>query len=144
MRHAIGLTFVVALALPACAQDKPAAEDEKLYGTWVVASLVVMGDTIPDFEGPTTYAFSKGGRVVIKGRHDELSGTFKVALTKSPQEIDLIWQEKDKAPKTTRGLYRIDGDTLLLAISPKGPEGERPTAFDSKTFGIITFKRQKP
>jgi hypothetical protein len=50
MRHAIGLTFLAALALPAWADDKP-AEDEKLYGTWVIGSaLLVPREVAPQLE----------------------------------------------------------------------------------------------
>jgi uncharacterized protein (TIGR03067 family) len=145
-RHALGLALLTAsLMTPAWADDKPVAEDETLYGTWVLTSLEDMGKAVPNFEGGGTFVFSKGGKVTMKekGRPDQ-EGAFKVAATKSPREIDLIGpKEEGQVQETMKGIYQIEGDTLKLVFSSRKPEGERPTSFEKAKL-VLTFKRQKP
>ena len=79
----------------------------------------------------------------MKGKPD-LEGIFQVAPMKNPREIDITTpMQEGKKPETIKAIYQVDGDTFKMASSLKGPEGERPTAFDSKTSGIMILRRLK-
>jgi uncharacterized protein (TIGR03067 family) len=144
-RPVIGLTFLAALALPAWADDKPPTEDEKLIGTWNVVALSFGDMKLGLPEGNSSFTFSKGGKVVAKlmGKPDT-EGAYKVGLAKTPREIDITAPlEPGKKAETMKGIYQVDGDTLKMNFA-KAPEGERPTAFDSKTTRTLHLERKKP
>jgi uncharacterized protein (TIGR03067 family) len=135
MRHAIGLTFLVALSLPAWAQDKPAEEDEKLYGTWTVTWFELCGQ---GFQGSGAFIFSKGGKFTQKATgHADDGWTFMVDASRTPRKLDLI-DPKGGAMMT---IYAINGDTLKIAYESGG---KRPTGFDSRQNMVLTLERQKP
>jgi uncharacterized protein (TIGR03067 family) len=144
-RQAIGLVLLTALAIPAWADDK-AAEDEKLIGTWILQSVEMGPNKESLLEGGVTFVFSKGGKTTRKLKDlVDKEGTFTVAVSKEPKEIDLIGPKKEgKKQEITKAIYKIDGDTLIMAIPATEPDGERPTAFDSKRAFVYTLKRQKP
>ncbi len=142
MRHAIGLTFLATLALPAWAEDK-AVEDEKLYGTWAVSSLEIMGQKFPLAEGLAYLVLTKGGKGIRKGEgQPDEEGTWKATATTKAFDWVALKQEA-KVDKNMKGIYQLNGDTLILALTNE-PGEERPTTFDSRKAAIMTLKRQKP
>jgi uncharacterized protein (TIGR03067 family) len=147
VRHAIGLAFLaVVVVLPTVAARQDAPEDEKLYGTWRVTSLETMGKVEEAKEGrDASIVFSKGGKAVMKetGKPDEI-GSWKVSTSKNPKEIDIIGPKQEgKKQEFMKGVYDVQGDTLKIAISSEGPEGNRPAKIDPKEAVIVTLKRQK-
>jgi uncharacterized protein (TIGR03067 family) len=146
MRHAIGLAFLAALAMPAWAEDKPTAEDEKLYGTWVQISVEDEKGVEPTPDGQVLLVFSKGGKITGMDKSGPLMNlTYRVNPTRSPRDFDLI-ESKDggKKQETTKGIYLIEGDILKMSFPSDRKDADRPTAFDAKKAKIWTFKRQKP
>jgi uncharacterized protein (TIGR03067 family) len=80
-------------------------------------------------------------KVVVQGKQVE-AGTFKVAGGKS---IDLTISEGKQKGRTQLGLYKIDGETLTVALPPDGSEKERPKDFESTAENrveVTTLKRQ--
>ncbi len=140
MRQALGLAMLTALAVPALADDK-GTDDEKLVGTW---EMVQVDEPLKKqtFErGDLTMCFSKGGKLTTKRKGaPEEDSTFKVSSGKSPKELD--WEIPGGT--TTKVLYRIDGDTLVMAVPRDGPRGDRPTGFTLDKAILVTYKRQKP
>ena len=80
------------------------------------------------------------------GNKKEMAEVTALDLNTDPKCIDLTESRPDKSLRTTEGIYKIDGDTLQLAIAaPKGGK-LRPTNFDKPTDGRIivwTMKRVK-
>jgi uncharacterized protein (TIGR03067 family) len=143
-RYEIGLALLtLVLAAPAWAKEMR-AEDEELYGTWVLASVEIMDQATPVPQGTQSSTFSRGGRVAIqiKGKPD-LEATWKVFPARSPTEIDVILPTKEgEKPQISKAIYQVDGDLLKVAVSTNG--SELPLAFNSTTSRILIFKRQKP
>jgi uncharacterized protein (TIGR03067 family) len=142
MRHAIGLAILLpVLALPAWSQDKP-AEDEKLYGTWVSSSALLVA---PPVEALTLF-FSKRGTTIK--RHDlvERTGGYTTAPAegKDFRLLDLFQMKGGKPVEDTRvkAIYRIEGDTLTLVFFDKGKV--RPASLDAKDARILIYNRPKP
>ena len=48
---------------------------------------------------------------------------------------------KTATEKEMKVIYAIDGDTLRVAMSIKGPEGPLPDSLGSKEAILFTFKR---
>ena len=71
--------------------------------------------------------------------HTEL-GTYELEPTSDPKTIDVV-TELD----TSKGIYRLEGDSLRICGVPNG--AERPTEFVTKrgtTQTLFVLKRQKP
>jgi uncharacterized protein (TIGR03067 family) len=131
------------LALTSQAADDKKADKDKLQGTWVATSITV-GDKSIDVpkEKQATFTF-KGDKMTVHDpeKNKDEEGTFKIDEKK--KEIDLTGpSEKDpKVLETMMGVYSLDGDTLKLGISNKGPKGDRPKGFDDKECVVMVFKR---
>jgi uncharacterized protein (TIGR03067 family) len=143
-RSILAFAALTVLVATTAAADKADADLEKLQGSWNIASIEIDGKAIPAPEGGGTFVFAKGKKLVMKekGKADK-EGTYKMSADKTPKQLDLVGPGKDKKTEVMETIYQIDGDTLKLAFSAKGPKGKRPTAFDSKTAIVMTLKRQK-
>jgi uncharacterized protein (TIGR03067 family) len=141
-RHAIGLVLLTALAVPVLADDK-GNEDEKLYGTWVATSREFKGETTPFKEGGTVLTFSKGGKLRIKFPGEpEQEGAFVTPPSKEPLAIDVTIQTAPNRTVMVKGIYRVEGNTLTVALGKGGTD--RPDALDPAKNAVVTYKRQKP
>jgi uncharacterized protein (TIGR03067 family) len=144
-----GLTLLCLVVVQSQAADDKKADKtdkDKLQGTWVATSIDFMGKTLPVPEGKELSFTFDGDKLKIHDpdkKKDE-EGTFKIDEKKDPKEIDLTGPKDDnpKETETLKCLYKLDGDTLKLAISEKGPKGDRPTKFDDKSV-TMTFKKKK-
>jgi uncharacterized protein (TIGR03067 family) len=143
MRRVIGLAILLpVLALPAWSQDKP-AEDEKLYGTWVTGSALLLAPPLDAL----LLEFSKGGTTTIKQLNlvDRYGGyTTAPAKGRDFRLLDLFEMKGGKPVESTRvkAIYRIEGDTLTLAYSDKGTA--RPASLDPKAAKVLIYNRPKP
>jgi uncharacterized protein (TIGR03067 family) len=122
-------TLLVGLALIAGApakKDAPAKEPPTLVGDWAGESGIHGGK--PENPPPgTTLTFTADGKVLFKeggdGKPEE--GSYKADAKKDPAEIDITPPDGPKG-EILRGIYKIEGDTLTLCFSMKGPaEGVR-------------------
>ncbi len=74
-------------------------------------------------------------------KNKDEEGTFKIDEKK--KELDLTGpSEKDpKVLETMQAVYSLDGDTLKLGMSSKGPKGDRPKGLDDKECVVMILKR---
>ena len=81
-----------------------------------------------------------------RGDKKETIRVTAIDTTTDPKCIDLVEIRADKTERTLEGVFKLDGDTLLLAFAvPKGAKN-RPTSFDKPTdpgTQVWTFKRVK-
>jgi uncharacterized protein (TIGR03067 family) len=128
------------------AADEKKADKDKLEGTWELVSYEVNGKVTPAPEGKGMTLTFKDGKVTKKAKDEkDEEGTYKIDDTKKPAEIDMTTPKKGKPDEkeTMKGIFMIDGDTLKIGFTAKGPDAPRPTAFDGKETGIMNFKRKK-
>jgi len=136
----LGLAVFVAAPAPKEAKKDPPS----LIGEWVPESAIHGGKYDPPPPG-TTITFTKEGKCVIKEGPDKErdSMTFTFDPKRDPPEIDLNEPRGGMKSEAMKGIYKIDGDSLLLCLSR---HGERPKEFASPAGSdsiFITLKRLK-
>jgi uncharacterized protein (TIGR03067 family) len=138
----LGLAAVVLAA--SLAQGGDAKKDrEKLQGTWLVKSMRIGGKDVPPpvKDGKLTFT---GDKWTQTGGGSSEKGTYKLDSTKTPKHIDVVLQLDGKDGLTLPGIYRLEGDTLQIAMPAKGLFSPRPTSFEDKNAAVLTLKREKP
>jgi uncharacterized protein (TIGR03067 family) len=131
-------------SLPAAqvSTDEPLTDKEQLQGTWMLTALERDGKAVPKapLERLRLKITFNGNKVTFEyPDHTEL-GTYQVDPTTEPKTIDVV-TELD----TSKGIYRLEGDTLTICGAPNGEE--RPTQFASKRGTrqtLFVLKRHKP
>jgi uncharacterized protein (TIGR03067 family) len=145
---------------PRSGPAKPETDTEKLQGTWEVIESRLDGETRPVPEGVD-------GRLVIEGDDFRLmfmtkqsvlqklnSGdgsllfaTLKLNTTKSPRNIDLVISKDPEAHELCLGIYKLDGNDLMLCLPYLKPCERRPTEFTAEKGSdqqLYKLKRAKP
>jgi len=141
-----------AMAAPVTTKDPLKDEMKRFQGRWMPVCVETEGKTIPpegleDLE--QLEVLVDGDKVVLKEEgtiKESWSVTFRIDPTKAPRTIDLSVSVQGSRPKTARGIYRLDGDTLTICILPPTKEPERPTEFVTKPGSrnlLWTFKRKE-
>ena len=133
--------LVLGSALALLGADPPADQSQKelarFQGAWVIASAEQDGRPEPSV---------KDTRVIISAdqfttkladrplRH----GTVKLDATRQPNKaIDLIYTDGPQKGQSSRGIYRLDGDSWVLAFSIPGKE--RPNSFDHSVKSGVRY-----
>ena len=136
----VGLALFVGAPAPKDAKkDSPT-----VVGDWVAESIVENGDADP-MPGKLTVSMTADGKLTIKEGNDEPERSkYTIDPKKDPTQIDIIEPLGNGMKSiTVPGIYKFDGDTLILCIAQKG---ERPKAFASAKGDrtvLITLKRIK-
>jgi uncharacterized protein (TIGR03067 family) len=128
--------------------DDPRKDDIKnpadaLQGGWSMVLLFVNGEEVPADQ-------AKSGELIVEddeyrpklGATVEVS-TFKVDATKNPKTIDFTSTSGFQKGKTTKGIYKIDGDDLTICRG-LSPETVRPNEFAAPTDSgllLVVWKR---
>jgi uncharacterized protein (TIGR03067 family) len=136
----IGLALAVSAPIP---KDPPKKDPPSLIGEWLAESAIQGGKPDPPPPGATV-TFTKEGKFVVKeGKDTRHEAEFTHDAKKDPAEIDISEGEPGKGSRTMKGIYKIEGDTLLICLTR---EGERPKTFDSPAGSpnvLVTLKRPK-
>lgn len=146
MQTRVLLVMAMGLLIGAQAKDDAKKEMAKFKGTWSLVSVEVA----PGEEGPSEKEI-KGQKLVFgqtaedsyiskTGDREEKPGRFKLDPSKTPNEIDI---SPPDGRKRAQGIYKLDGDALVICATNKG---DRPKEFkadkDTKTT-VLTLKRDK-
>jgi uncharacterized protein (TIGR03067 family) len=133
---------VVLLVAGAAAAADPAAELKALEGKWAIHAATLAGrDHLDDFAGMTLTV--TGEQYAIEFGPNSDRGTLTVDAAKAPKWIT-VTTRKDGPFKgrTLPGIYKLDGDTLVLCLDSEAKA--RPTAFEAKektSVMLLTYKR---
>ena len=112
-------------------------DKERLQGRWVAES-VDNGRVLPKELAEQFNLTFTGGKMQTTMLGAAISHVFHLDQTVQPKKIDII-SEDDR--KGRFGIYRFDGDRLVLCIG-EDDEKDRPTEFSSKGRRmVVVFKR---
>ena len=115
-------------------------DKEKLQGAWLLTALERDGRTLPMLGNLQIKLVFRGDNVTFEYPDHTEVGTYRLQVGSNPKTIDVL-AELD----TSRGIYRLEGDSLVICGVPAGQE--RPAEFATKpgTKQILyRLKRQKP
>jgi uncharacterized protein (TIGR03067 family) len=149
MRRMTGAMYWLILGnvlVPASAHQTEEFE-KKLQGTWTAAKAERDGKEADDVVGHrltfTDNHFqikSKAGKLLYKG-------TFRLDPRTKPADFNFEHTEGALRGKVWKGIYVLQGDTLITCDNGPNPDGARPAAFEAKAGSgsiLITFRRAKP
>jgi uncharacterized protein (TIGR03067 family) len=116
----------------------PQSDLQRLQGMWIAHSAEVEGKPLPPEKvvGSLRFQGNKLSLLMPDGKVDEVSVTLRFAA--NPKQIDMVSLDKQKH---LRGIYRFDGDRLILCVDDGNG---RPTDFTTKsgsTRQLMVFKR---
>lgn len=140
-----GLIFSASLVL---FYGQPAASAEtNLQGNWTATKAERDGKAAEDVVGHRL-AFT-GNRFHIQSRDGKLvyAGSVRMDANVKPAAIDFENTEGTAKGQAWKGIYALDGDTLMIVDNAPDPKKARPAAFEAKGgsgYVLITFKRAKP
>jgi uncharacterized protein (TIGR03067 family) len=132
--------------VPAFAQPAEGAS-QKLQGSWLATKAERDGKAADDVVGHRL-SFT-GNRFQIRSKDGQplYGGTFRVDANIKPAAIDFGHTQGTLKGKTWKGIYALDGDTLMICDNAPDLERPRPGAFEATKgsgYVLITFKRAKP
>lgn len=136
------LFAVLALAVGAPNLKEASPKDPPLVGRWVCTDLNRNGKD--NLQGPgLEYEFTREGGWKVYRVGKEIGGigrTYKVDPKAGPGAVDLF---EGADGLSLPALFKVDGDTLILAIRAK-KGGARPADFEpGEEHNIFTFDRVK-
>jgi uncharacterized protein (TIGR03067 family) len=122
-------------------------DQEKMQGSWVVESFLdsdpkggIPKDVLKDL---VTVVKDDTLKVTIKDQQVVLM-KFKLDPSKSPKAVDFTHLDGPEKGKTELGIYKFDGEKLVMAVNDAGMA--RPTAFATKEgtkISVITLTKKK-
>jgi len=124
------------------AKEPPKKDSPTLVGLWVAESTIKGGR--PD-KNPSdaTMEFTADGKVILKERGKDITGTYSIDAKKDPAELDMTLEGGGMSINMP-GIFKVDKDTLTLCLVFMG---ERPKKFESPEASmtlLLTLKRSKP
>jgi uncharacterized protein (TIGR03067 family) len=130
-----------AFAAPGLKEDK--SDLKKLQGDWEIVTWDQFGQRIRT-NGTWTWSFKDSKYTLDQGTNLE-EGSIKLDPGKKPGVMDLDITGGNCKGKEQLGIYKFDGDALVLCLAWPG-DAERPTDFKSSPetrWILITLKRVK-
>jgi uncharacterized protein (TIGR03067 family) len=132
--------------MPALADTAEEAQ-KKLQGAWTATKAERDGQVADDVVG-NRLTFT-GSRFQIQSNDGKLlyEGTFRLDPSTKPSAFDFEHTEGALRGKAWKGIYALDGDTLMTCDNAPSMGKGRPATFEAKAgsgYILITFKRAKP
>ena len=127
---------------------QPAEEaHKKLNGTWSALKAERDGKGADDVVGHRISM--TGNRFLIRAKDGKTlyEGTLRVDPGAKPAAIDFEHTGGTLKGKTWKGIYALEGDTLLICDNAPNLDKPRPAAFEAKAgsgYVLITFVRTPP
>ena len=127
------------------AAEKKADPVKDIEGKWVIVAVEKGGekapeDTIKALDGQLTL---KDGKYELSIGGNKSSGTYKLNVSKTPIEVDVVETDGPNKGDKKYGITEIKGDTMRACWDFSGKE--RPKEFSGKgeTHVLLVYKRVK-
>jgi uncharacterized protein (TIGR03067 family) len=130
------------LLVAAEGKDKDGKAEHPFDGVWKVEKLVANGNEIDAAKG-SKFTF-KGSKLTRQAEEQDETYSFKIDPSKKPATVDFVPDQGEQKGKTLKGVYKLQGDELHLALS-LDPDAKRPADLpkESDELVLITLKRDK-
>ena len=119
-------------------------EPPDLVGQWALTEWLQSGQSVGFTEGAYVEFFDGGKRVWHDGPGapgDERG--YKLIPKTNPAAIDLIRPAPGREPDVFLGIYKIEGDTLIVSVNDQGVARPKTFAKDEIVYQKMTYKRVK-
>ena len=151
MRLASGiLCATITLILLGCGSKKDGGQqassgDPRLEGTWTLIETEMKGIRSKETEKDRIYTFSGDKLILPKGKPEQ-ADTIKCDPNVNPHEITISKTEASGKVDTTYGIYKLEGDTLTIAMIKSDNPADRPKDFttskESKEMILVLQKNK--
>ena len=136
------LILIVGLCIAADRPDEAVKKElRKLEGTWSIVAQEANGKR-EDKDKIKKHDFVfEGEKLIIKDANKSREHSIQIDPKQTPKTIDLT---DAKGDPVGRGIYKLDGDSLTIAITKPG--FDRPAAFTTKKGSnhvVVVLKREK-
>jgi uncharacterized protein (TIGR03067 family) len=127
------------------ADNAETTQTDQLQGTWVVVGVQVEGKKTKLFNADEETLSFERGKLTHKVGFTTHTSSYRTDANKPRKELDMTAPKFDdpKVMKTTKAIYRIDGDTLKIAYSLTYLGRDRLTAFEGPDVYLVILKRKK-
>ena len=132
------LGLLVVVLLTAADRIRPADDQAKVQGTWIIVAMEHGGKKASEDSFKGQSLIFEGNKVTSKRQQDSKTGTFKLDATQKPPHFDFT---SENGQDTLKMLYLLDRDTLKL-YGDKSEKGDRPKSYETAAT-IITLKREQ-
>ncbi|MBN9660685.1 MAG: TIGR03067 domain-containing protein [Acidobacteria bacterium] len=115
---------------------------DRLQGVWLVTSLELDGQTMPESLHAQARITITGNRFQTTGMGPVYEGTLRLDATQSPAHLDMHFNAGPETGNTNLGIYELNGATWRLCLATRGKT--RPSAFataPSTGFALETLTR---
>jgi uncharacterized protein (TIGR03067 family) len=139
--------ILTGVILSLLAQDS-GSDLDKLQGTWKVIDVEAQGQKAPaDVVAKTPITLTITGNKYVEKLAGKVveEGTVKLTPDKSPRQLDIVIGSGNDKGKTQLAIYKVEADTLTVAIGPAGDK-MRPADFTTKAgseISVQVFRREK-
>jgi uncharacterized protein (TIGR03067 family) len=128
------------------AGPRPALAQAALQGSWVATEVETDGTASPEIVGHRL-SFS-GNRFEIRSKNGKkvYAGTVRTNPKATPAANDFVHSLGALSGRTWKGIYKLEGDTLIVCDNAADLAKGRPTAFEAKSgsgYVLLTFARAK-
>src|SRR5947208_16076908 len=143
--RSFSLIAILGLVLPVAADPtKELTDQEKFQGEWVMAGLEVREESVPAGKLAGTTLVIKKDKYTTVVKKKEYPVTFTLDPKQDPKHIDRLVPGDDGIPQFSKGIYKIEGDKLIICRG-QAPGGDRPRSFVSSAKDdvfVVTWERK--
>jgi uncharacterized protein (TIGR03067 family) len=149
MKTFLASMFLAFVAFPILADDDDpvAAEWEKFKGEWHAVAVEMQGRMVDESEVPEiTIKITELDKLVATTPDGEVEAGMEIDLEQNPHQFDVRHTDGVFADQNEYGIYRWDGDKLIMCIgSPEGNAIDRPSRFSTQGTQdvMITFEKEE-
>jgi uncharacterized protein (TIGR03067 family) len=138
----VGLLIAFSACFIAAADEKTDADNKAIVGTWTPFSLEIAGEKRDTASQPGALpATFKDGKVWVVG--DDMF-SYKLDASTDPKIIDLTKLKDPDKDQVLEGIYKFDGEMLVICLWTGQGTKARPAEFATKAgdnFVLVTLKR---
>jgi uncharacterized protein (TIGR03067 family) len=123
---------------------KELTDQEKLQGEWVLVGLEVREESVPAEKLAGTTLVIRKNKYTTVVKKKEYPVTFTLDPKQDPKHIDMFIPDDSGTPQLSKGIYRIEGDKLIICRR-QAPGGDRPRNFVSSATSdefVVTWERK--